>query len=226
MNINDQKQIIIFDVDGTLINTLPPLVEAANDLLCQQNLQTVSESAMRSSLNIGLIAMIEEALKLQPTIHEVQSSWILSKYMTHYEQHYLSQSRMFPDVKEVLSQLSQYYRLAICTNRDQHSTHMLLQGNGIMDCFDLIITLNDVEKRKPHPEGLLKILSHYNVSAEQALFIGDSQLDCVASKAAQIPFIAHTNGYASDEQDLIPHIFSFQDYCQLLAQLTSTSLKG
>jgi HAD superfamily hydrolase (TIGR01509 family) len=97
-----------------------------------------------------------------------------------------------PHLFSVLEKLKQKYKTAIATNRSD-TLEPLMTEFKIKDCFDLVVTSLDVERAKPHPDPLLKILAHFGINACQAVYIGDSRVDELASKAAGIPFIAYDN---------------------------------
>ncbi|MBW2592377.1 MAG: HAD-IA family hydrolase [Deltaproteobacteria bacterium] len=105
---------------------------------------------------------------------------------------FLKYMKIEPHLIRLLEKLNRKYKTAIATNRSD-TMELLLVEFQIKECFDLVVTSLDVGRAKPHPDPLLKILDHFGIRACQALYIGDSQVDELASAAAGIPFIAYDN---------------------------------
>lgn len=98
--------------------------------------------------------------------------------------------------RETLDQLRKHTRLAICTNRST-SVDVVLEHFGLAEYFSCVVTAAVVTNPKPHPEPLLKILDHFGIEPEEALFVGDSDLDRQASEAAGVPFVAYRSDVPS-----------------------------
>lgn len=110
--------------------------------------------------------------------------------------------------RETLDQLSKIVDLAVCTNRST-SMETVLACFGLTDYFSCVVTASRVTHPKPHPEPLLKILSHYALAPGQVLFVGDSEVDCLSAQAAGVPFIAYKNDFPSLKR--IDHHFEILD---------------
>lgn len=116
-----------------------------------------------------------------------------------------------PNVREVLSRLRPKYWTAIATNRGL-SMPYVMEDHRLHGLFDLIVTSLDVRNPKPHPECLLKVLGHFEVNPDEALYVGDAEVDLLVSRAAGVPFVAYRNqGLRADR-----HI---QDHIELLEVL-------
>jgi phosphoglycolate phosphatase len=100
--------------------------------------------------------------------------------------------RMEPYLKAFLEYLRPNYKTAISTNRSDTMNRVLLE-HGLLGYFDLVVSSLDVKRPKPHPESLLKILSHFRLSPEEAIYVGDSEVDALAAEAAGIPLVAYKN---------------------------------
>ncbi|WP_337833324.1 HAD family hydrolase [Geoanaerobacter pelophilus] len=112
--------------------------------------------------------------------------------------------------RETLDSLSGRVELAVCTNRST-SMDMVLESFGLARYFGCVMTASKVANPKPHPEPLLKVLDHYGIAPSEALFVGDSEVDQLAARAAQVPFIA----YKADHQ-AFARINNHRDILQLL----------
>ena len=100
--------------------------------------------------------------------------------------------QMEPHLKAFLEYLRPAYKTAISTNRSD-TMHRVLLDHGLQAYFDLVISSLDVRHPKPHPESLIKILNHFSLSPHEAIYVGDSQIDELAAKAAGIPLVAYKN---------------------------------
>lgn len=217
MNINAQLRAVIFDVDGTMFDTLPSLSAAANDVLAQAGMHEVSMSLLRSALNEGLRPMFRQAITLQSApVDAVAANQLEIEYMAHYGRRWLPTAPLFAGVTEALVALrSQGLKLGICTNRDRASTEVLLASASIAGFFDAIVSLGDAPMPKPAADPLLMVLERFGISAAEALFVGDSYMDASCSQLSQVRFAAHLGGYAGQPADLLPNVLSFGGYDQL-----------
>lgn len=217
MNTNAQLRAVIFDVDGTMFDTLPSLSGAANDVLAQAGMHEVPMSLLRSALNEGLRPMFRQAIALQSApVDAVAATQLEIEYMAHYGRRWLSTAPLFAGVSDALATLkAQGLRLGICTNRDRTSTNVLLTSASIANYFDTIVGIGDAPMPKPAADPLLMVLERLGISAAEALFVGDSYMDASCSHLSQVRFAAHLGGYAGHTNDLLPNVFSFSGYDQL-----------
>lgn len=214
MNRNDHIRAIVFDVDGTLLDTLPSLAAAANAVLAEAGLHTVPVDRLRSALSEGLGPMFQHALALQtePSAAE-QAKALEASYFTRYAQHWLAQAVPYPGVRALLSELkSQGLLLGLCSNREQSSIKALLSCTGLDIGFDAVIGLGDAARPKPAADPLLCVLQKLEVPASQVLFVGDSAMDARCAEAAGVRFAAHRAGYAGQPSDLLPQVMGFDHY--------------
>lgn len=112
--------------------------------------------------------------------------------------------------REILDRLAGSYALAVCTNRSS-SVEAVLEEFGIREYFSLVVTAARVPHPKPHPDPLLAVLAHYRIDRDELLFIGDSEVDYRAARAAGVPFVAYRNDFPSAPR--IDH------HCQILPLL-------
>ncbi|HAL38950.1 MAG TPA: HAD family hydrolase [Polaromonas sp.] len=217
MNTNAQIRAVIFDVDGTLFDTLPSLSAAANDVLAKAGMREVSMSLLRSALNEGLRPMFRQAIALQSApVDAVAASQLEIEYMAYYERRWLSTAPLFAGVTDALAALkSQGLKLGVCTNRDRASTDVLLASASIADSFDAIVSLGDAPLPKPAADPLLLLMERMEISASEALFVGDSGMDACCAQLSKVRFAAHLGGYAGQPGDLLPNVLSFAGYEQL-----------
>lgn len=216
MNKNDHIRAVVFDVDGTLFDTLPSLVAAANDVLVKAGLREVPMVLLRSALSEGLRPMFREALALQATAPDGNLAQLEEDYLAHYSQRWLAAAPLFARAPETLATLkSQGLKLGICTNRDRRSTDALLASAALAGSFDVIVGLGDAPSPKPAADPLLRVLQQLELPPSQVLFVGDSVMDARCAQAAQVRFAAHLAGYAGQPTDLLPQVMGFDAYDQL-----------
>ncbi len=217
MNINGHLRAVIFDVDGTLFDTLPSLSAAANSVLVQAGLCEVSTPLLRTALNEGLRAMFRRSIALQTSpVEPGLATQLETEYLDQYLQRWLPAAPLYAHLHEALSALKTLgLKLGICTNRDRASTEVLLTQAGISGAFDVIVGIGDAPHPKPAADPLLLVLERMGMSAAEALFVGDSYMDATCAQLAQVRFAAHLGGYAGQPGDLLPNVLSFSDYDQL-----------
>jgi phosphoglycolate phosphatase len=118
---------------------------------------------------------------------------------------------MEPYLKILLQKLRPKYKIAIATNRTDTIKRVLVE-HGLVGDFDLVVSALDVERPKPHPEALTRVLEHFGIKPRQAIYVGDSQLDEIAAKAAGIPLVAYKNASLS----AVYHINSLKEIEDIL----------
>ena len=214
MLINEQFKTVLFDVDGTLFDTLPSLSAANNLVLKQAGLLEVATPLLRPALNEGLRAMFRKSIDLQMVPVDDELVMVLEKeFLQQYMQDWLAAATVYPHLHEALAALKQLgLKLGICTNRDRASTEYLLAQSRIAEFFELIVGLGDAPHPKPAADPLLLALERMGGMAADALFVGDSSIDATCARLAHVRFAGHLGGYAVQSADLEPNVFVFSDY--------------
>lgn len=219
MNTNDQLRTVIFDIDGTLFDTLPSLAAAANEVMLKAGLLPIPEAVLRPALNEGLRPLFRKAIDMQSTpVFAKVANELENEFMAEYTRHWLPRAPLFAKVRETLTALrSQGLRLGICTNRDRASTAILLASESIAELFDVIVSLDDAPRPKPAADPLLLALARLSTSAADTLFVGDSIMDACCARLCGVRFAAHLGGYAGQAADLLPNVLTFDGYDRLTA---------
>jgi HAD superfamily hydrolase (TIGR01549 family) len=127
---------------------------------------------------------------LFPDEHLLEAAHAFRKTMGYRK--YLGYYTMEPELVPLLGKLRPQIKTAVATNRTDTMDKLLAEFN-LNDYFDLVVTSSDVKRPKPHPDALLKILDHFGLAPHQAIYIGDSQVDELAAKAANMPLAAYRN---------------------------------
>jgi len=191
----DNIKLICFDLDGTLVNSVPDLRLALNAMLDEFQLPHCQDEQIKTWVGNGLPKLVERALTYVDNKNVTQQN-ALSCFEKHY-QHYLnSASCLYDNVAETLHALkTRGYQTALVTNKAEQFLPDLLQHFKINDCFDLILGGDTLAKNKPDPMQVNFALAHFSVDKSQAVMVGDSKNDILAGKNAGLLSIALTYGY-------------------------------
>jgi phosphoglycolate phosphatase len=187
---------MVFDLDGTLVDTAPDLTNALNDVLTRRGHQPVSSETIRACVGHGARVMIEEALRRAGAEDDVDR--MLADFLVHYEANIAAESRPFPGAVAALEVFAaQGAILAVCTNKREHLSRRLLQALGIEHYFGAIAGRDTFALSKPDPRHLTGTIALAGGNPCHAVMIGDSEVDLRTAKAAGIPIILVSFGYAT-----------------------------
>jgi len=183
----NQIRIVVFDCDGVMFDTAEANKAYYNNLLKQFQKPAMTRAqfayTQMHTVDESLAFLFDDAAVLD----EVQAYRMRMNYLP-----YLKYMVIEPDLRPLLNRLRPRYRTAIATNRTD-TMDCVLKTHDLEKSFDLVVTAFDVMHPKPHPEQLHKILAHFGLRREQAIYIGDSELDEHAAGAAGIAFVAYAN---------------------------------
>jgi phosphoglycolate phosphatase len=191
---------IIFDLDGTLVDTAPDLINTLNHILQEEGLPTVSSDIVRPMISQGAKAMLKKGVEIADAQRsEDELTALTDRFVNHYSDHIAVDSQPFPGLLPVLDRLSaQPVKLGICTNKRETLSKKLLGELSLDHYFQAIIGVDTLPVRKPDPGHLLGTLEAVGGSPKQAVMIGDSETDILTAKAAGIPVIALDFGYSTE----------------------------
>jgi len=195
-----QKQVLLFDLDGTLVDSAPDIALAVNRTLKDLNKNEFDENTIRQWVGNGAKVLIERALSGSAIIKNDLDATVvedtLAIFLMHYKQCLCVNSVLYHGVKEGLLTLKKAgFRLAIITNKPEKLIQPILSGLGIGDLFEILIGGDTLPEKKPDPAPLFLALTQLNVTTEQCLMIGDSKNDILAAQAANINSVGLTYGY-------------------------------
>jgi phosphoglycolate phosphatase len=189
-------KLLIFDLDGTLVDTIEDITEAVNYTVQSLGVRRHTADEIKLMVGGGLSKLIE---RLIPD-HSDQGEHVrgrdeaVKRFIGYYSKHLLDKSQAYPGVKETLARL-QDYRKAVVSNKRETLSREVLDGLGIAGFFDIILGSDSVSEKKPSPVPLLEVLKRMGMTKEEAVIIGDSSFDIEAGKRAGILTIAVTYGY-------------------------------
>lgn len=198
------KEVLIFDLDGTLIDSVPDLALSINQMLTSLNMNTYSTETIRSWVGNGAAVLTKRALSgsidICPDLDLTLFEKALSIFLNYYQQNVCIETTLYPNVKSVLETLhKQGYRLVIATNKPKQFVQPILEKLKLNELFELVIGGECLPKRKPDPMQLTYICESLNVSPSTCLMVGDSSNDIFAATAANMESIGLTYGYNHGE---------------------------
>lgn len=191
---------LLFDLDGTLVDSAPDLALAVNDTLTQLNLPTYPESTIRSWVGNGAKVLIERALSGSSSISSDLDPDLAKKaleiFLTSYQNNLCIHSKLYDGVLSSLQTLKGFgYKLAVVTNKPERFIEPILAGLDLSGVFDVLVGGDTLPQKKPDPSPLHYACEKMNVAIEQSLMIGDSRNDILAAKAAGTQSVGLTYGY-------------------------------
>jgi len=219
------KELILFDLDGTLVDSVPDLALALNDMLKSLERETFSVDIIRAWVGNGAQTLVKRGLSGSTEIDENIEKELFEKalavFLKSYAKYLCVETVTYPNVVSTLQTLKdQGFRLALVTNKPFDFIKPLLDGLGMKDMFELCLGGDSLEKKKPEPEPLLHICKTLGVSVENSLIVGDSKNDILAAKSAKMHIIAVSYGYNYGE-DISVHNpdYVVDDFAEILSIL-------
>jgi phosphoglycolate phosphatase len=194
--------LILFDLDGTLIETAPEIADAVNDTLTQFDMPPVTQQQVNDWIGHGTRTLLIQALAEtgQTTQEAVQAAdnfkQIEAAFGLHYEKRCGTRSHLYPKVRETLLALrAEGVKLAVMTNKEGRYTRVVLDAHQLAPLFDHVISGDTLPVKKPNPAGIDDCLQRFGVARERALFVGDSSIDVATARNAGIAVWALPYGY-------------------------------
>jgi phosphoglycolate phosphatase len=188
--------LLVFDLDGTLVDSAPDLRAALNEMLRERGHRPLSLPQVRRMIGDGVPTLVTRALAAAGA-DPAEAASALPRFIELYEADAARLTRPYPGVPETLAALRRRgYRTAICTNKPQHATFAVLEGLGLAPLFDGIAGGDRFPVRKPDPGHLLGLMTVLGARPEAAAMIGDNENDAAAAHGAGVPLVLMRYGYA------------------------------
>jgi len=207
-----QQFTILFDLDGTLVDTAPDLMRAHNHVMTKFGYPTKSTDEIRNLVGKGAGALIGRSIwgQAKKEFHSVNDLKIkdqMSKeFVDYYGKNIISESTLINGVKEFLKWCKeQNISMAVCTNKQELLSNDLLKKIGIYDFFEYVAGSDTFDYCKPDPRHLTSVVEILDGDVKKTIMIGDSESDANAAKAAEIPVILLENGYTEKNTTEIYH---------------------
>ena len=207
-----QPKLIMIDVDGTLVDSVPDLAYCIDEMMQKLGLRKWGEVKVRHWVGNGIPKLVERALTGELEGRPIKDVFDIAYpiFLDLYEDNTAQRSYLYDGVREGLDYLkSQGYQLGCVTNKSEQFTHPLLKVLCIFNDFKIIISGDTLAKRKPDPMPLLYCAEHFNLKPEECLMLGDSVSDVKAARAAGFDIICMSYGYnhgndiADENPDLV-----------------------
>jgi phosphoglycolate phosphatase len=207
-----QKFTILFDLDGTLVDTAPDLMLAHNHVMKKFGYPTKSTEDIRNLVGKGAGALIGRSIwgqakkEFSKVLDEKIKDEMVKEFVNFYGKNIVNESTLVTGVKEFLIWCKeQNISMAVCTNKQEHLSNDLLKKIGIYDFFEYVAGSNTFDYCKPDPRHLTNVVEILDGDVKKTIMIGDSETDANAAKAAEIPVILLENGYTEKNTTEIYH---------------------
>lgn len=192
---------LIFDLDGTLIDSKQDLIRSVNAMLVETGREPLHEDTVSSYIGHGAPRLVARALGNGASEKECESA--LKFFLAHYDEHKLDSTSAYPGVAEALEQLRDF-PMAVLTNKPVRVSKKILEGLGLAKYFRVIYGGNSFDTKKPDPLGAKKILWELGAAPAEALLVGDSEVDVQTARNAGTLAAAVNYGFGTHDRKAYP----------------------
>ena len=214
-----QKFTVLFDLDGTLVDTAPDLMRAHNHVMKKFGYPTKSTEEIRNLVGKGAGAMIGRSIwgqakkEFGKVNDEKVKKEMVTEFVDFYGKNIIIESTLINGVKDFLNWCKDRgISMAVCTNKQEHLSNNLLKKIGIYDYFEYVAGSDTFDYCKPDPRHLTSVVEILNGDLKKSIMIGDSETDANAAKAAEIPIILLEDGYTEKNKEEIYHNHLIKDF--------------
>ena len=211
------KKSVIFDLDGTLIDSVPDLCREISLFLNKHGRRALTESETVSIIGNGAVMMLRGAYELTgEAVGESEMPALLDAWVRQYADAEMSLTYAFPRVPETLERLKKdVFKLAVCTNKPHEPTLAILKKLDLEKYFDVVLDADTLPVRKPRPEPLWEAVKRMGGTNDSAVMVGDSEADAAAARNAGFPVVLLTYGYSHVPFDEIKPDALIDDFGEL-----------
>jgi phosphoglycolate phosphatase len=214
-----QKFTILFDLDGTLVDTAPDLMLAHNHVMKKFGYPTKSTEDIRNLVGKGAGALIGRSIwgqakkEFSKVLDDKIKDEMVKEFVNFYGKNIVNESTLVKGVKDFLIWCKeQNISMAVCTNKQEHLSNDLLKKIGIYDFFEYVAGSDTFDYCKPDPRHLTNVVEILDGDLKKTIMIGDSETDANAAKAAGIPVVLLENGYTEKNTTEIYHNHLIKDF--------------
>jgi phosphoglycolate phosphatase len=215
-----QMELLVFDLDGTLVDSELDLANSVNATLEKIGRKPLSVELIASYIGQGVIVLISRALGGDASQELVEQSTEI--FLNHYREHMLDNTATYPGVREALAELDGR-KMAVLTNKPVNFSRTMLAGLGLADRFLRIYGGNSFENKKPDPVGLYRLMEETGTPASKTLMIGDSISDVLAGRNAGVWTCGVNYGFGAPTLDETPPDIRIDDLRELPKLLNGKS---
>ncbi len=188
---------VVFDLDGTLIDSAPDLARLLNKVLGECGRSEIEPSRVRGFVGDGVAKLVERGFQATGSATKEECRTATQRFLTYYEAEPSALTRPYDGVVETLRILEgDGRRLGVCTNKAERVTHAVLKSLGIDRFFGAVIGGDTLPVRKPDPAPLNAAIERLGLAREEAVMVGDNEHDAATAAAAGVPFVLVSYGYA------------------------------
>ena len=217
-----QKFTILFDLDGTLVDTAPDLVLAHNHVMKKFGFESKPIDKIKSLVGMGAKSMFSKSLwksakdELKQVKEKVIKDEMVKEFINYYGNNILVESKLINGVKEFLSWCKKNnISMGVCTNKQEHLAIDLLKKIKIYDYFEYVAGCNTFDYCKPDPRHLTSLLEIMGGDIKKTIMIGDSDVDAKSAENASVPFVLLENGYTEVKTSQMKHDHLIKDFIGL-----------
>lgn len=209
---------LIFDLDGTLIDSKQDLIRSVNAMLVEMGREPLHEDTVSSYIGHGAPRLVARALGSGATEEECERA--LKFFLAYYEEHKLDSTCAYPGVAEALEELRDF-PMAVLTNKPVRVSRRILEGLGLAKYFRAVYGGNSFETKKPDPLGAKRILEELSTTPHEALMIGDSEVDVQTARNAGTLAATVNYGFGTHDRAAYPADVYLDRLTDLVSLLTS-----
>jgi phosphoglycolate phosphatase len=203
---------IVFDLDGTLLDSAPDICAVANAVLAEEGAPPLSLEEARGFVGAGASIFVER-MRAARGLSDADHDRLLARFLAGYEDA-VAHTRPYPGVEDALAVLAaRGHAMGVCTNKPIGPAHSVLAHFGLAQRFAAVLGGDSLPERKPDPAPLRAVVEALGGGA--ALFVGDSEIDAETAARAGLPFLLFTRGYRKAPVESLPHAAAFDDFAAL-----------
>lgn len=220
--------LLAFDLDGTLADTAPDLLSTLAVVLPRHGIRYSPDPDLRNGIGHGARALIEHALRREDVSVEVEQLDALHRdFLAYYEANICNGTELFPGTLALLDRFATAgWRLAVCTNKPERMSRLLLQRLGVAGRFSAICGGDSFGHRKPDPRHLLDTIDDAAASPDRAVMVGDSRTDLETARGCGIPFVGVTFGYTPEPMAALSPDLLIESFDELTPAVAATLLSA
>ncbi len=213
--------LVIFDLDGTLIDSAADLAHAVNGMLADYGAAPLALREVRAMIGDGMGKLVERALAARGLAARDGASAERS-VLERYGAEPMRETILYPGTRAALERLrAAALDLAICTNKPEHLTAVILERLDLAGFFSRVVGGDSLPYRKPDGRVLQAVLSHFSTAPADALMVGDSEVDAAAAADAGVPLVLMRHGYHRGPIERIPHLAALESLQELPALIST-----
>ena len=199
----NRVDLLIFDLDGTLIDSKRDLANAGNAARGHMGMSPLEDERVWSYVGNGAPVLVRRLLGADATEAQVQES--LEFFLEYYREHILDYTVLYPGVRESLDRLRNAgVRMAVLTNKPVKISRAILDGLGVGGHFRQVYGGNSFDFKKPHPIGVEALIEEYGASRERTMMVGDSSVDIQTARNAHVQSCGVTYGFQPETLETVP----------------------